>query len=148
MLAPFLLRLACFKENKYMQLHQITSKTKQRRGQRVGRGGKRGTTAGRGTKGQKARAGHKIRPAMRDIIKKMPKLRGYKFRSFQSKPAIVNLGWLDKEFQAGDTISPETLLLKGLIKRYKGRMPPVKILGAGTTKKKFVQRRLTNLRRP
>jgi large subunit ribosomal protein L15 len=45
---------------------------------RVGRGGKRGTTAGRGTKGQKARSGHCIRPAERDLIQRLPKLRGYK----------------------------------------------------------------------
>jgi len=43
----------------------------------VGRGGKRGKTAGRGTKGQNARAGRKKRPELRDIIKKLPKRRGY-----------------------------------------------------------------------
>ena len=42
---------------------------------RVGRGGKRGKTSGRGTKGQNARAGHKKRPEMRDLIKKIPKQR-------------------------------------------------------------------------
>src|SRR3990167_6257430 len=98
-----------------MQLHQLQSKTNFRRGQRIGRGGKRGTTSGRGTKGQKARAGHKIRPAIRDIIKKLPKLRGYKFKSFRPGPVILNLKDLDRHLESGETVSPEALLKKGLI---------------------------------
>jgi large subunit ribosomal protein L15 len=104
----------------------------------VGRGGKRGKTSGRGTKGQKARAGHKIRPAVRDIIKKLPKLRGYKFKSFRRKPVILNLRDLDKHLESGAVVSPETLLKKGLIHKIKGRVPEVKILGGGHTAKKFV----------
>ena len=74
-----------------MQFHQLIQKTKFRKSRRVGRGGKRGTYSGRGIKGQKARAGAKIRPALRDILKKIPKLRGYKFKSFRQKPSVVNL---------------------------------------------------------
>lgn len=59
-----------------MQFHNLQSKTKRKRARQVGRGGKRGKTAGRGTKGQNARAGRKKRPEMRDIIKRIPKLRG------------------------------------------------------------------------
>lgn len=47
----------------------------------VGRGGKHAKTSGRGGKGQTARAGNKRRPALRDIIKKLPKNRGYRFQS-------------------------------------------------------------------
>jgi large subunit ribosomal protein L15 len=61
-----------------MQLHEIKG-LKNKEKKRVGRGGKRGTYCGRGIKGQKARAGAKIRPALRDFIKKIPKLRGYRF---------------------------------------------------------------------
>ena len=57
-----------------MQIHQIQRQTKLAKKKIIGRGGKRGTTAGRGTKGQKARAGHRIRPEIRDTIKKIPKL--------------------------------------------------------------------------
>src|SRR3989344_3100891 len=121
-----------------MQFHQLSSKTKFRRGQRVGRGGKRGTYSGRGTKGQKARAGHKIRPQERDLIKKIPKLRGYKFNAFRLKPVVVNLGNIDKKFKSGDTVSPESLLKAGLISRMKGRMPKIKILGEGILKKKLI----------
>lgn len=121
-----------------MQFHQLSSKTKHRKGRRVGRGGKRGTYSGRGIKGQKARAGHKIRPAERDILKKIPKLRGYKFKSFQVKPIVVNLADIDKKFISGDTVSPESLLKTGLVSKIKGKMPKVKILGLGELKKKLV----------
>lgn len=104
----------------------------------MGRGGRRGTTSGKGTKGQKARAGHKIRPAFYDIIKKLPKKRGYKFRRFRVKPAIVNFAVLEKHFKEGDTISPSILLAAGLVGRMKGRTPAVKILGKNNGKKKFV----------
>lgn len=120
-----------------MQLHQIIPETKYHQGRRVGRGGKRGTYSGRGIKGQSARAGHKIRPAERDILKKIPKLRGYKFKSFRSKPRVVNLGDLEKKFKSGDTVSPESLLKAGLISKIKGRVPEVKILGKGDLKKKL-----------
>ena len=59
-----------------MQFHNLTAKTKRKYARQVGRGGTRGKTAGRGTKGQNARAGRKKRPEMRDIIKRIPKLRG------------------------------------------------------------------------
>ena len=59
-----------------MQFHNLKRKTKNKQARQVGRGGARGKTSGRGTKGQNARAGHKKRPELRDIIKKIPKLRG------------------------------------------------------------------------
>lgn len=121
-----------------MQMHNLKPRTRLRKSRRIGRGGKRGTTSGRGTKGQRSRAGHKIRPAIRDIIKKMPKLRGYKFKSFRIRPAVVNLKDLDKHFQAGETVSPKTLLQKGLVRKHKGRTPEIKIIGGAETNKKFV----------
>ena len=59
-----------------MQFHNLKAKTKRKYARQVGRGGTRGKTAGRGTKGQNARSGRKKRPEMRDIIKRIPKLRG------------------------------------------------------------------------
>lgn len=56
------------------QLHTIQALHKLKKKKRIGRGGKRGTFSGRGTKGQKARAGRKIRPAIRDLIQSLPKL--------------------------------------------------------------------------
>ena len=117
-----------------MQLNQLKRKTKNRDSKRVARGGKRGKTAGRGTKGQKARAGHKMRPEMRDIIKKIPKLRGRgknTNKSFEIKPAPVNLMLIEKNFAAGETVTPEILLAKKLVARFGGRVPKVKILATG-----------------
>ena len=121
-----------------MQLHDLKKEYTQKGKKRVGRGGKRGTTSGHGTKGQKSRAGHKIRPAIRDLIIKLPKQRGFKFKSIQTKPQTVNIGVIDKHFKSGEIVSPKTLLDKKLISKEKGRTPKVKILGGGKTAKKFV----------
>lgn len=125
-----------------MQLHELQRKTPLQKKKRVGRGGKRGKTSGRGHKGQKARSGHRIRPEMRDVIKKIPKKRGFgKHRSVSVrgslvKPAVVNLQTIEKHFAPGDVVSPKTLIEKGLIRGRKGTSPVVKILGKGTLVKK------------
>jgi large subunit ribosomal protein L15 len=123
-----------------MQLHQLKRKTPNKRVQRVGRGGKRGKTSGRGTKGQKARAGHKMRPAIREILKKLPKQRGYAFTSIEVPSFVVNLKDLEKNFKAGDTINAKVLAERGLIRIRKNEqtMPVVKILGEGELTKKLV----------
>lgn len=120
-----------------MQLNQLKRKNPNETRKRVGRGGKRGKTSGRGTKGQKARAGHKIRPEVRDLIKKLPKLRGYAFKPFRTKPAIVSLTSLERVFSAGDTVTPVVLLERGLVSARKGERPAVKILGDGDITKKL-----------
>lgn len=121
-----------------MQLKDLKPIHKNKRKMRIARGGKKGTTSGRGTKGQKSRTGHNIRPAERDMIKKMPKLRGYRFKGASKKAvATVNLGNLEAKFSGGDMITPAVLLDKGLVSRQSGRLPSVKILGAGELKKKL-----------
>ena len=77
-----------------MQFHNLKNKTKRKYARQVGRGGTRGKTAGRGTKGQNARAGRKKRPEMRDIIKRIPKLRGRgrsSLKSFRLKASGAEL---------------------------------------------------------
>lgn len=120
-----------------MQIHNIKRKTPNKKGRYVGRGGTRGKTAGRGTKGQKARAGAKLRPEIRDFIKRIPKLRGYSFNSISAKPEIVNLRALELSYSADETVSPETLLKKKLVRRMGGKIPKVKILGTGDITKKL-----------
>lgn len=120
-----------------MQLHTFRSKTKRRAARRVGRGGKRGTYSGRGIKGQRARAGAKIRPVERDVIKKIPKLRGYKFKRFRSKPVAVSIAAIERAAAEGDVITPQWLLRNALIRRVKGRVPSVKVLGSGAGVKKL-----------
>jgi len=121
-----------------MQLHELRPKHKLKKRKRIGRGGKRGTYSGRGMKGQKARAGRKMKPAIRQFIKRYPKLRGYKFTGFRLKPAIINIGILEKKFKNNEKISPEILLEKKLIRRIKGKTPKVKILGKGKLAKAFI----------
>ena len=121
-----------------MQFHTIRKKNKSRAQRRIGRGGKRGTYSGRGIKGLGARAGGKFRPQERDILKKIPKLRGHKFKAYRTRPAVVNIADLLRAFAAGDTISPDALLAKGLVRRVGGRVPRVKILGTGAAEKKFI----------
>jgi len=62
-----------------MQIHNLKRVHKNKKDRIVGRGGKHAKTSGRGGKGQTARAGNKRRPELRDIIKKLPKKRGYHF---------------------------------------------------------------------
>jgi len=108
----------------------------------VGRGGKRGKTSGRGTKGQKARAGHKIRPELRDFIKRLPKLRGRgknSFQSFQKEVFPVKLGDLEKSYKDGEKVTPSTLSERGIIRRtISGGSPRVKILSEGDLTKKLI----------
>lgn len=118
-----------------MQLNQITTIHKPKKGKRVGRGGKRGTYSGHGGKGQTARSGRKFRPAIRDLIKRYPKLRGYKNRPVGKKDEIVNLAALEKRFEKGDAVNPQILYEKNLITRIGGVLPQVKILGKGDIKK-------------
>ena len=67
-----------------MQIHNLKRQHKNKRNRMVGRGGKHAKTSGRGGKGQTARAGNKRRPELRDVIKRLPKNRGYKFKSIQN----------------------------------------------------------------
>ncbi len=113
-----------------MQLNTLKRKNPNRKARLVGRGGTRGKTSGRGGKGQTARAGNKRRPQMRDIIKKLPKLRGYRFNSTVSKFSPVNVGALNV-FAKGETVNPETLFSKKLVRKSGGVFPKVKILGTG-----------------
>jgi len=106
----------------------------------VARGGKRGKTAGRGGKGQSARAGNKRRPEWRDIIKKLPKLRGRGKSSH--KPVsdafvVVNLSRIESIFAANDIVTPATLIQKGVISTLSGKTPAIKILGDGEVTKAF-----------
>ena len=132
-----------------MQLNTLSPRTKAITRAPVGRGGTRGKTSGRGGKDQTARAGHKIRPESRDAIKKLPKRRGYgknRARTVRRAPfsyAPVNLAALEASYGAGEVVSPASLFAHGLLRRYRGRLPAVKILGTGTITKALMVRRCT-----
>lgn len=120
-----------------MQLNTLTRTHSLTKARRIGRGGKRGKTSGKGHKGQRSRAGRKIRPAERDIMKRIPKLRGHgknRARTVNSAPdhtAVVNIRDL-VVFTAGAHVDPKTLVAQKIVRRYAGRVPSVKILGMGT----------------
>jgi large subunit ribosomal protein L15 len=116
-----------------MQIHQIKKNKNNRKAKQVGRGGTRGKTAGRGTKGQNARSGRKKRPEMRDIIKRLPKLRGRGKNFLKSRFAPtrgLTLAVLDKNFSAGEAVTRASLMSKGLISN-----EPVKVLSSGAISK-------------
>jgi len=126
-----------------MQLHELKPTVPNKTAKRIGRGGKRGKTSGRGGKGQTARAGNSTRPEMRDFIKKLPKLRGHgknRSRTVNNERVLavpVNLAKLELAFTAGDTVSPKTLVTKGVITNVRKRAPIVKILATGEITKKL-----------
>ncbi len=119
-----------------MQLNSLKRNTPNKKKRQVGRGGTRGKTSGRGTKGQNARSGHKKRPQMRDTIKKLPKLRGYRFNSRNDKNSVVNVNVLNM-FEDGTVVNKEMLFTNKIIRRVKGKFPTVKVLGSGEISKKI-----------
>lgn len=110
-----------------MQLHQLQS-THPRKyaAPPVGRGGKRGNTSGRGQKGQKSRSGHRIRPAERDLILRLPKLRGYNNKPQRDPATIITLFDLAK--LSGAIVNRDALVAAKLLRSLAER---VKILGGG-----------------
>lgn len=126
-----------------MQLHELKPTTPRKTAKRIGRGGKRGKTSGRGMKGQTARAGNSTRPEMRDLIKKLPKLRGHGVNRSSAVNAErvlavpVNLSKLETAFEDGATVSPKTLVVAGVVAVSRKRLPAVKILATGEITKKL-----------
>jgi large subunit ribosomal protein L15 len=121
-----------------MQLNELQPKHKNRTKKRVGRGGAHGTYSGHGMKGQKSRAGRKMVPIIRELIKRYPKLKGYRSFAMENYFAVVNLETLEKHSKDGEIINPENLVKKGIISTIKGKTPKVKILGTGKLTKKIV----------
>lgn len=121
-----------------MQIHKIKRNTKNKEEKRVGRGGVRGKTSGRGTKGQKARAGNKRRPQLRDIIRKIPRLKG-RGKNLNTPitlaQVVVSLSRIEEKFSKGETVSPKTLVEKGIVKLRGGKLPSVKVLSNGIISK-------------
>jgi large subunit ribosomal protein L15 len=116
-----------------MKLHSLTPIRKQHI-QRIGRGGKRGTTSGRGQKGQKSRAGHRIRPAERDLILKIPKQRGFRNKPKKEAVIVFNLGTLSRQLKTFSGKEPLVItidLLKTADLLGKNFSGEVKILGVG-----------------
>jgi large subunit ribosomal protein L15 len=125
-----------------MQLHQLAPKNRRTTTRRIGRGGKRGKTSGKGGKGQTARAGGRPRPELRDMIKRLPKRRGFgknRARTVNNervRPYVVNVKALNA-FNDGDTVNPKTLVALGVLSVRDGAEVLVKVLGTGSLIKKL-----------
>jgi ribosomal protein L15, bacterial/organelle len=99
---------------------------------RVGRGdgSRKGSFSGRGCKGQKARAGFRMKPGFEGgqlpIIKRLPSQRGFT-NIFKTEFDVVNVGQLTV-FEAGTEVDLVKLVTAGLVKT---GQKLVKILGDG-----------------
>ena len=117
-------------------VHRGIRKNKKRK--RVGRGpgSGHGKTAGRGHKGQKSRSGWSASPIFQGGA--MPLVRRVPKRGFNNKFALsvvaVNVGDLERVFEAGEDVNPETLKQRSLAKK---RYDVLKILGNGELSKKL-----------
>jgi large subunit ribosomal protein L15 len=87
-------------------------------------------------KGQRSRSGARFQPRVREILKRYPKLRGYK-RAPYGDVISLNVGVLERHFAAGDTVNPTVLLAKHIINTEGKKVPTVKILGSGELTKKI-----------
>src|SRR6188474_621646 len=104
--------------------------TKERKRVGRGRGSGTGKTSGRGTKGQKARTGHHgarvgFEGGQMPMQRRLPK-RGFK-NPFRTEAFPINLGLLDKVFEAGE-IDVEAMKARGLVPK---TFQVVKVLGNG-----------------
>lgn len=119
-----------------MKLHELSpAEGSVRESKRIGRGhgSGQGKTAGKGHKGQKARAGHGMRPSFEGgqmpLVRRIPK-RGFN-NIFASETVAINVGDLNA-FEAGAVVDAEALVKAGVIKK---ACDGVKILGNGNLDK-------------
>src|SRR6186997_2704611 len=114
-----------------MSLHEINSgihkhKRPNRKGRGIGSG--QGKTAGRGHKGQFARAGWKALSIFQGggspLVRRVPK------RGFTNSDALIvaeiNVGDLEELFDGGESITPDSLMKAGILKK---RFDVLKVLG-------------------
>lgn len=114
---------------------------------RIGRGlgSGKGRYSGRGLKGQKSRAGsHRMRPGFEGgqmpIAMRLPKQRGntsadaMPIGPHRTSTQPINVRDLERVFEAGAEVTPESLVEKGLVKNLR---VDVKILGDGELTKRL-----------
>lgn len=123
-----------------MRLHNLNEFHARPKSDRVGRGisAGQGKTAGRGTKGQKARTGansnipRTFQGAATSMIQRFPKLKG--FKSKVNKPVAVSITRISEKFTAGENVTVDLLIDRGIIDREEARYG-VKVIGAKSNQK-------------
>lgn len=120
-----------------MKLHELSpAEGSKKTARRIGRGHGSGwgKTAGKGHKGQKARAGHGMRPGFEGgqmpLQRRLPK-RGFN-NIFAKDIVAVNVGTLNRKFDDGATVDIDALVEAGIVKN---SFDGVKILSNGTLNK-------------
>ncbi len=121
-----------------MKLHELSpafGSTKESKRIGRGHGSGNGKTAGKGHKGQKARAGHGMRPGFEGgqmpLQRRIPK-RGFN-NIFAEEWVAINVSALNV-FEDGAVVDATALQEKGIIKKAD---KPVKVLGNGKVEKKL-----------
>lgn len=125
------------------QLDKLQSLVKKRKD--IGRGGKRGGTSGKGHKGQKARSGGSPRPSFEGgqmpLHRRLPK-QGFTNARFKKEVDIIDLSCLDSVFNAGDMVTRDILVEKGILKGKKSQRAKalwkLKVLADGQLTKKLI----------
>ena len=121
-----------------MKMHELApaiGSTKEAKRIGRGHGSGNGKTAGKGHKGQKARAGHGMRPGFEGgqmpLQRRVPK-RGFN-NIFAEEWIAINFSALEV-FEDGNVVDAQSLADKGIIKKAN---LPVKVLGNGKLTKKL-----------
>ncbi len=121
-----------------MQIHQLSVVKKKTR-KRIGRGGKRGTTSGRGSNGQKSRSGASMDPLFEGgrstFLERLKKVRG--FKSIHPKKCLVTLDDLERVCADGEIVTLALLIERKLTPKA-ALSRGVKIVATGSIKKKLV----------
>ena len=117
-------------------LHAPAGANKRKKMLGRGQGTGKGTTSGKGHKGQKARSGGKtyvgFEGGQMPLYRRLAR-RGFSNYPFKKEWQIVNLGEIEKRFDAGETVDLASLHKKKVIKG----VDPVKILAMGEFSKKL-----------
>ena len=122
-----------------MKLNELQSAPEAKARKRVGRGpgSGLGKTSGRGQKGQKSRSGVSIHAwfqgGQTPIYRRVPK-RGFNNARYRVEFATINISDLNRFFEDGETVTPELLREKGIIKK---QLCGIKVLGNGELAKKL-----------
>ncbi len=120
---------------KLHELHPAFGSTKEAKRIGRGHGSGNGKTAGKGHKGQKARAGHGMRPGFEGgqmpLQRRVPK-RGFN-NIFATEWTAINVSALEV-FEDGSVVDAAALVAAGIIKK---AGTPIKVLGNGKVTKKL-----------
>ena len=96
-----------------------------------------GKNSTHGEKGQKSRSGASIsawfQGGQSPLYRRLPK-RGFNNKRFETKYACINLSDLNKYFNDGETVTPEILKERGIIKK---QLSGIKVLANGKLEKKL-----------